>query len=104
MAGHFVVELLRPLHKRDGTNVVIGESVSLTCILLLVIGNRDPSMGKHVYCCVDAVWIVALKAAACFKTRFWALFVATKAKFCAIGCRIVEANKLDLLPPPSLLF
>jgi hypothetical protein len=104
MAGHFIVELLRPLHKRDGTNVVIGDPVSLTCLLLLVIVNRDRSMGKHVDCCVDAVWIVALKAAACFKTRFWALFVAAKAKFRTIGCRIVVANKLDPLPPPSLLF
>jgi hypothetical protein len=32
---------------------------------------------KYMYCCVDAaVWIVALKAAACLKTRFWALFEA----------------------------
>jgi hypothetical protein len=78
--------------------------VSLTCLLILVIGNRDQSIGKHVDCCVDAVWIVALKAAACFKTRFWALFMAAKAKFCTIGCRIVVANKLDPLPPPSLFF
>jgi hypothetical protein len=69
MAGHFVVESLRPLHKRDGTNVVVGDPASLTCLLLLVIGNRDQSMGKHMDCCFDAVWIVALKAAACFKTR-----------------------------------
>ncbi len=104
MAGHFVVELLRPLHnKRDRTNVVIGDPVSLTCLLLLVIGNRDRSMGKHVDCCVDAVWIVALKAAACFKTRFWALFEAEKAKSRTIGCRIVEATKLEPLAPPSLL-
>jgi hypothetical protein len=46
-------------------------------------------MGKQVDCCVGAVWIVALKAAVCFKTRFWALFVAAKARFCTIGCRIV---------------
>jgi hypothetical protein len=89
MAGHFVVKLLRPLHKREGTNVVIGDWVSLICLLLLVIGNRDQSMGKQVDCCVGAVWIVALKAAVCFKTRFWALFVAAKVKFCTIGCRIV---------------
>jgi cyclopropane-fatty-acyl-phospholipid synthase len=40
MAGpHFVVESLCPLHERDETNVVIGDLVGLTCLLLLVIGN-----------------------------------------------------------------
>jgi hypothetical protein len=62
MAGHFVVEPLRPLHECDKTNVDIGDPVGLTRLLLVVIGNRDGSMGKHVDCCVDAVWIVGLKA------------------------------------------
>ena len=53
--------------------------------------------------CVDAVWIVALKAAACFKTQFWALFEAEKAKSRTIRCRIVVATKLEPLAPPSLL-
>jgi cyclopropane-fatty-acyl-phospholipid synthase len=58
MAGHFVVEslhdpkhynnVLHPLHERDETNVVIGDPVGITRLLLLVIGNRDRSMGKHV--------------------------------------------------------
>jgi hypothetical protein len=60
-------------------------------------------MGKDVDCCVDAVWIVALKAAACFKTRFWALFEAKKAESHTIGCIIVVATKLEPLAPPSLL-
>jgi hypothetical protein len=59
-------------------------------------------MGKHMDCCVDAVWIVELKAAACFKTRFWALFGAEKAKARTIGCRIVIATKLESLSPPLL--
>jgi hypothetical protein len=80
MAGpHFVVESLCPLHECDETNVVIGDPVGLTRLLLLVIRNIDRLMVKHVDCCVDAVWIVALKAATCFKTRFWALFEAKKA-------------------------
>jgi hypothetical protein len=60
-------------------------------------------MGKHVDCCVDAVWIVELKAAACFKARFWALNGAEKAKARTIGYRIVVATKLEPLSPPSLL-
>jgi hypothetical protein len=59
MAGHFVVESLCPLHERDETNVVVGDQVGLTCLLLLVIGNRDQSTDKRVDCCVDAAWIVA---------------------------------------------
>jgi hypothetical protein len=54
-------------------------------------------MGKHVDCCVDAAWIVELKAAACFKTRFWALFEAEKAKARTIGCRIVVATTVTIL-------
>ena len=53
--------------------------------------------------CVDAVWIVALKAAACFKTRYWALFEAGKVKSRTIGCRIIVATKLEPLAPPLLL-
>jgi hypothetical protein len=42
MAGHhFVAKSLRPLHERGETNVVIGDPVGLTCLLLLVMGNRD---------------------------------------------------------------
>jgi hypothetical protein len=44
------------------------------------------------------------KAATCFKTRFWALFEAEKAKSHTIGCRIVVAIKLEPLAPPSLEF
>jgi hypothetical protein len=103
MAGHFIVELLRPLHECDETNVVIEDPVGLTRLLLLVIGNRDRSMGKHVDCCIDAVLIVALEVAACFKTGFWALFEAEKAKWRTIGCRIVVATKLEPSASPSLL-
>jgi hypothetical protein len=79
MAGpHIVVESLRPLHEHVEMNVVIEDPVDLTRLLLLVIGNRDRSMGKHVDCCVDAVWIVALKAAACVKTRFLGLLCGRK--------------------------
>jgi hypothetical protein len=60
-------------------------------------------MGKHVDCCVDAVWIVALDAATCFKMRFWAFFEAKKAKARTIGCSIVVATKLEPLAPPSLV-
>jgi hypothetical protein len=60
-------------------------------------------MGKHVDCCVDAVWIVELKAAACFKTQFWAFFGAEKAKVRTIECRIVVATKLEPLSPSLLL-
>jgi hypothetical protein len=60
-------------------------------------------MGKHVDCCVDAVWIVELKAAACSKTRLWALFEAEKAKARTIGCRIVVATKVEPVAPSSLL-
>lgn len=57
MAGHFNVEsmenlndynnVLRPIHERDETTPVIGDPVGLTRLLLLVIGNRDRSTGKH---------------------------------------------------------
>jgi hypothetical protein len=40
---------------------------------------------------------------ACFKTRFWALFGAEKAKARTIGYRIVVATKVEPLSPPSLL-
>jgi hypothetical protein len=60
-------------------------------------------MGKHVDCCVDTVWIVALQPATSFKTRFWAFFKAEKAKLPTIGCSIVVATKLELLAPPSLV-
>jgi hypothetical protein len=46
MAGpHIVVESLCPLHERDKANLVIGDLVGLTRLLLLVIGNIDRSMG-----------------------------------------------------------
>lgn len=58
MAGHFVIEslrdpthynnVLRPLKERDETTAVIGDPVGLTRLLLLMIGNRDVSTGKHV--------------------------------------------------------
>jgi cyclopropane-fatty-acyl-phospholipid synthase len=58
MAGHFVVEalrdpthynnVLRPLKERDETTAVIGDPVGLTRLLLLMIGNRDASTGKHM--------------------------------------------------------
>jgi hypothetical protein len=60
-------------------------------------------MGKDVDCCVDAVWIVEFKAAACFKTQFWALFEAEKAKARTIGCRIVVTNKVEPVAPPLSL-
>jgi cyclopropane-fatty-acyl-phospholipid synthase len=58
MAGYFVVEplhdpkhynqVLRPATERDETNVVIGDPVGLTRLLLLLIGNRDLGTGEHV--------------------------------------------------------
>ncbi|KAG7347900.1 cyclopropane-fatty-acyl-phospholipid synthase [Nitzschia inconspicua] len=58
MAGHFIVEplhdpkhynqVLRPANERDETNVVIGDPVGLTRLLLLLIGNRDLGVGEHV--------------------------------------------------------
>lgn len=57
MAGHFIVEplhdpkhynqVLRPAAERDETNVVIGDPVGLTRLLLLLIGNRDLGTGGH---------------------------------------------------------
>ena len=57
MAGYFVIEslkdpkhynnVLRPLHERDETNVVIGDPHGLTRLFLLLLGNRDRPTGPH---------------------------------------------------------
>lgn len=57
MAGHFVVEslrdpkhynnVLRPLHERDETNLVIGDPHGLTRLFLLLLDNRGRPTGKH---------------------------------------------------------
>jgi hypothetical protein len=54
---------------------------------------------------LNSVSASPFKAAACFKTRFWAFFEAEKAKYRTIGCRIVVAIKVvEPLAPLSLLF
>lgn len=57
MAGHFVVEplvdpthynqVLRPAAERDETTTVVGDPVGLTRLFLLLLGNRDLSLGPH---------------------------------------------------------
>jgi hypothetical protein len=51
----------------------------------------------------NLVWALYCKAAACFKTIFWALSEAVKAKQHTVGYRITVSMKLDPLVLPLLL-
>ena len=57
MAGHFVIEplddvkkyddVIRPPEAREETTTALGDPVGLTRLLMLLLGNRDRSMGGH---------------------------------------------------------